>query len=203
MPRQPLVHRLRLRDVAAQVVQPHQRAVMGLAVVISQQQLFGEPGCGFKVALCFGRGNLLRQRGHRAALALRALLCEPRVEVLAVVKALAAEQGAAARLQRIDDDALDDEQGIGAVDQLGAVVALEARDLLAQRLARVVGVGPQQGRGAGAGDARLQGSQRQQAGGAAFERPHRRAGQQDRGVAEQAHLCRRRRGAGGSAGGGA
>ncbi len=182
---------VRLRDVAAQVVQPHQRAVVRLAVVVGEQQLLGERHCGLEVALRLGLGELLAKLRGGAPAPLLALLRQPVGKVGAVVEAECAKQFAnrsSAIGQCIDGHAVSEEQCIFPSHQLGGVVFLEARDLLAQRLACVVGVGPQQRSRARARDAGLERHQRQQAGGAPLERLDAAVGSDERGITEQAQL---------------
>ena len=186
VPHQARVGALRLRDVAAQVMQPHQRPMVGFAVGVGLDELLGQSRCRLQVAAGFGLREALPQLVGGAAVPPHALLLQPCSKRLAVVERQLAKQRSSVCRQRIDRDALLDEQRVGAVEQFGAEDLPEARDLLAQRQAGVVRVGPKQRRRARPRDARLERDQRQQSGGAPLQRPDAAIGRQQCRIAEQA-----------------
>jgi hypothetical protein len=187
---QAFVDRLRLPDVAAQVVQAHQGAGMPLTVTVGLYQLFGQPHRRVEIAPGFSVGQLLADVDRGQLPTLRALLRQPRVEGLAVVEAQLGQQGSG-RLARsglgreVARDTRGQPQRFFADQELDAVDLPEARQLLPQRTTRVMGIGPQQGGCACPRDRRLQHHERQQTRRAALERTDR-AGDQQRGVVEQA-----------------
>ena len=195
VPHQPRIGTLRLRDVAAQVMQPHQRPVEGLAVDVGLHQLLGQPRGGVQVAI----GLSLRESGRAMAAPLLALSVQPSRKVGAVVELQIAEQlGGSVRagrvfrlagvVSRIDQDAVGDVERVLTLDEGGAARLAEPRDLLAQRLTRVDRVRPKQRCGARARDTGLERDQRQQSGGAPLQRPQLAVGSQQRRVAKQADL---------------
>ena len=174
--------------VAAQVVQPHQLAVMALDLTVEPEQGVGGGQGGIEIAGRFAIGQLLAQGRQPTFAPGLALQVEPGRKVLAVAVVVRAQQGRARGLAiGLGHQVRCQSQGVVADQQLALEGLPKTQQLLAQIAPRVARIGPQQRGHAQPADTGLQRGQRQQRGGAALECHAGACGRHDGRVAVQAN----------------